>query len=127
MDGDVPGDRMVKMKFFLGSTAFWAFGLALAASAPETALAQSSGGSNVPKVDIHPHNPNVIQLPVIPQGNYLDPGPGAPIRPDVSEGDGRNEDYVFPPNLDGFMGGSPPGDPTADGQWSPLPGDTPSF
>lgn len=69
----------------------------------------------------------VINLPVIPQGNYLDPGPGAPIRPDVKIGDDRNEDYVFPPDLSGGYGSGPPGDPTNNGQWSPLDGDTPSF
>lgn len=80
----------------------------------------------MPHIEIHPRKPNVVELPVIPQGSYLDPGPGAPIRPDVSLGDDRNEDYVFPPDLDG-EGGSPPGDPTSGGGWSPLPGDTPSF
>lgn len=99
-------------------------GLALCWLAPVAALAQSTSAPHIP---ITPHNPNIINLPVIPQGSYLDPGPGAAIKPDVSMGDGRNEDYVFPPNLDGYMGASPPGDPTADGQWSPLPGDTPSF
>lgn len=99
-------------------------GLALAAVAPAIAHAQSS---SAPHVQISPHNPNIINLPVIPQGSYLDPGPGADIKPDVSIGGGRNEDYVFPPNLDGFMGASPPGDPTTGGGWSPLPGDTPSF
>lgn len=69
----------------------------------------------------------VISLPVIPQGNYLDPGPGAPIRPDVKIGNDRNNDYVFPPDLSGGYGSGPPGDPTNNGQWSPLDGDTPSF
>lgn len=101
-----------------------AAGLALAFVAPAAALAQST---SAPHVQISPHNPNIINLPVIPQGSYLDPGPGANVKPDVSIGDGRNEDYVFPPNLDGFMGGSPPGDPTSGGGWSPLDGDTPSF
>lgn len=99
-------------------------GLALAAGWIAPAEAQST---NSPHISITPHNPNVINLPVIPQGSYLDPGPGAAIKPDVGIGNDRNEDYVFPPNLDGFMGSSPPGDPTANGQWSPLPGDTPSF
>ncbi|WP_454917574.1 hypothetical protein [Xanthobacter sediminis] len=72
-------------------------------------------------------NPRVIQLPVIPQGNYLDPGPGPAIRPDVSIGRGENNDYVFPPDLSGGYGSSPPGDPTDNGSWSPLDGDTPSF
>ncbi len=72
--------------------------------------------------------PRVIHLPVIPQGNYLDPGPaGPPIRPDVSIGRGENSDYVFPPDLSGGYGSGPPGDPTNDGAWSPLDGDTPSF
>ncbi|MFG1344405.1 hypothetical protein V5F59_05895 [Xanthobacter autotrophicus DSM 431] len=69
----------------------------------------------------------VINLPVIPQGNYLDPGPGPAIRPDVKIGDDRNEDYAFPPDLSGGYGSGPPGDPTVNGQWSPLDGDTPSF
>ncbi|MFG1478197.1 hypothetical protein V5F53_05955 [Xanthobacter sp. V4C-4] len=71
--------------------------------------------------------PNVIQLPVIPQGNYLDPGPGPAIRPDVSIGRGENNNYVFPPDLSGGYGSGPPGDPTNNGSWSPLDGDTPSF
>lgn len=71
--------------------------------------------------------PRVIQLPVIPQGNYLDPGPGPAIRPDVKIGDDRNNDYVFPPDLSGGYGSGPPGDPTNNGSWSPLTGDTPSF
>lgn len=72
--------------------------------------------------------PRVIHLPVIPQGNYLDPGPaGPPIRPDVSIGRGENSDYVFPPDLSGGYGSGPPGDPTNNGSWSPLDGDTPSF
>ncbi|MGU3493730.1 hypothetical protein ACLBXM_06780 [Xanthobacteraceae bacterium A53D] len=86
------------------------------------ALAQS-----VPHIEIHPNRPSVVELPVIPQGNYLNPGPGPAIHPDVSIGDDRNEDYVFPPDLNGFDGGSPPGDPTSGGGWSPLPADTPSF
>ncbi|TCT00958.1 hypothetical protein [Aquabacter spiritensis] len=98
-------------------------GGALGAAATHPALAQNSQQHIV----ITPRNPNVINLPVIPQGSYLDPGPGPAIKPDVGIGGGRNEDYVFPPNVDGFMGSSPPGDPTANGQWSPLPGDTPSF
>ncbi len=114
---------MAKVWSFTGRVAKG--GLALCAAivlAPASAaLAQS-----VPQIEIHPRKPNVIELPVIPQGNYLDPGPGAPIRPDVKEGDDRNEDYVFPADLDG-EGGSPPGDPTSGGGWSPLPGDTPSF
>lgn len=96
--------------------------LALAPAVPGSAFAQST---NAPHVQITPHNPNIINLPVIPQGSYLDPG-GA-VKPDVGIGNDRNEDYVFPPNLDGFMGASPPGDPTTGGGWSPLPGDTPSF
>lgn len=99
-------------------------GLVLCAALPQQVLAQSTGAPHIP---ITPHNPNIINLPVIPQGSYLDPGPGASIKPDVGLGGDRNEDYVFPPNLDGWMGSSPPGDPTANGQWSPLPGDTPSF
>lgn len=91
------------------------------------AFAQSSAPGSIPHIEIHPRRPDVVQLPVIPQGNYLDPGPGAPIHPDVAIGDDRNEDYVFPPDLGGFDGGSPPGDPTSGGGWSPLPGDTPSF
>lgn len=96
-----------------------AFGFA-AALAAGTAVAQSSRT----RITI---TPGVIQLPVIPQGNYLDPGPGAPIKPDVKIGDDRNEDYVFPPDLSGGYGSGPPGDPTNDGRWSPLDGDTPSF
>lgn len=74
-----------------------------------------------------PLSPRVIQLPVIPQGNYLDPGPGPAIKPDVKIGNDRNNDYVFPPDLSGGYGSGPPGDPTNNGQWSPLDGDTPSF
>lgn len=96
---------------------------ALALSGSVTAFAQSS---SIPHIEIHPNKPSVIELPVIPQGSYLDPGPGKPIRPDVPLGDDRNEDYVFPADVDGD-GGSPPGDPTSGGGWSPLPGDTPSF
>lgn len=99
---------------------------AVALAPTATVLAQSSTSSSVPHIEIHPRKPNVIELPVIPQGSYLDPGPGAPIRPDVPIGDDRNEDYVFPADEDG-EGGSPPGDPTSGGGWSPLPGDTPSF
>lgn len=117
---------MVTMKFWTGSAALCALGLASMIAAPPIAYAQSSKGSP-PTVDISPDKPGVIHLPVIPQGNFLDPGPGPAIAPSVSEGRGRNDDYVFPPDLDGVMGGSPPGDPTDDGQWSPLPGDTPSF
>lgn len=91
--------------------------LALAAQA----VAQSTSR---PHITI---TPRVIQLPVIPQGDYLDPGPGPAIRPDVKIGDDRNEDYVFPPNLNGFYGSGPPGDPTLNGSWSPLSGSTPSF
>ncbi|WP_035713126.1 hypothetical protein [Azorhizobium doebereinerae] len=108
-----------------GGVALWALGAAILLAPVPVALAQSSG--TIPHIEIHPRKPNVIQLPVIPQGNYLDPGPGPAIKPDVSIGDDRNEDYVFPPNLGGFDGGSPPGDPTSGGGWSPLPGDTPSF
>ena len=118
---------MQMVKSWIRGAALSALGLVCGALVGEAAFAQSSGSSSTPHVDIRPRNPNVTNLPVIPQGSYLDPGPGAPIRPDVSIGDGRNEDYVFPPNLDGYMGSSPPGDPTANGQWSPLPGDTPSF
>ncbi|MGR7996373.1 MULTISPECIES: hypothetical protein [unclassified Xanthobacter] len=71
--------------------------------------------------------PRVIQLPVIPQGNYLDPGPGPAIRPDVKIGNDRNMNYAFPPDLTGGWGGGPPGDPTNNGSWSPLAGNTPSF
>jgi len=85
------------------------------------ALAQSSSR---PHVVI---TPNVIQLPVIPQGNYLDPGPGPAIRPDVSIGRGENNNYVFPPDLSGGWGSGPPGDPTNNGSWSPLDGNSPSF
>ena len=94
--------------------------LALIAMAGAQALAQTSQQRIVV-------SPRVIQLPVIPQGNYLDPGPGPAIRPDVKIGDDRNEDYVFPPDLSGGYGSGPPGDPTNNGQWSPLDGDTPSF
>lgn len=104
-----------------GQKLFLAAGVLIAAFAAQ-ALAQSSSR---PKVVI---TPGVIQLPVIPQGNYLDPGPGPAIRPDVSIGRGENNDYVFPPNLNGFYGSGPPGDPTANnGSWSPLSGSTPSF
>lgn len=96
--------------------------LAFIVAAGMQATAQTS--QQRPRVTI---TPRVIQLPVIPQGNYLDPGPGAPIRPDVKIGDDRNEDYVFPPDLSGGYGSGPPGDPTNNGQWSPLDGDTPSF
>lgn len=92
----------------------------------DAARAQSSSGS-VPHIEIHPRKPDVVQLPVIPQGSYLDPGPGPAIKPDVPIGDDRNENYVFPADLGGFDGASPPGDPTSGGGWSPLPGDTPSF
>lgn len=97
-----------------------ALAAALATQIAVDAFAQSSR----PQVTI---TPRVIQLPVIPQGNYLDPGPGAPIRPDVSIGKGENNDYVFPPDLTGGYGSGPPGDATNNGQWSPLDGDTPSF
>ncbi|MGQ3672816.1 hypothetical protein ACT6QG_10510 [Xanthobacter sp. TB0136] len=66
--------------------------------------------------------PQIIQLPVIPQGNYLDPGPGAPIRPDVSPGVGENENYAYPPDFNAGYDSGPPGDPTVDGRWDPLPG-----
>ena len=95
-----------------------ALSLALAAQA----IAQTASR---PKVVI---TPGVIQLPVIPQGNYLDPGPGSAIRPDVSIGSDKSMDYAFPPNLNGFYGSGPPGDPNANnGMWSPLSGSTPSF
>lgn len=93
--------------------------LALVGTAGLQAVAQTSQRIVV--------TPRVIHLPVIPQGNYLDPGPGPAIRPDVKIGDDRNEDYVFPPDLTGGYGSGPPGDPTNNGQWSPLDGDTPSF
>lgn len=107
-----------------GGVALCTLSAALVLAPSATVLAQSN--TSVPHIEIHPRKPNVVELPVIPQGSYLDPGPGAPIRPDVPIGDDRNEDYVFPPDLDG-EGGSPPGDPTSGGGWSPLPGDTPSF
>lgn len=101
----------------------WGPALLLAAAFAVQAAAQ--GSTYRPHVTI---TPRVIQLPVIPQGNYLDPGPaGPPIRPDVSIGRGENNDYVFPPDLTGGWGSGPPGDPTNDGRWSPLDGDTPSF
>lgn len=91
--------------------------LSLIAAAGISALAQTSISLSK----------RVINLPVIPQGNYLDPGPGPAIRPDVKIGSDRNNDYVFPPDLSGGYGSGPPGDPTNNGQWSPLDGDTPSF
>lgn len=114
----------MRTQFSRVGCALLGLGFALGAGLASPALGQST---NAPHISITPHNPNIINLPVIPQGSYLDPGPGAAIKPDVGIGDDRNEDYVFPPNLDGWMGSSPPGDPTANGQWSPLPGDTPSF
>ncbi|GGF59441.1 hypothetical protein GCM10007301_18990 [Azorhizobium oxalatiphilum] len=121
---------MAKVWSFMGVSARRGIGLcvlsasALLAPLP-VALAQSSGP--VPHIEIHPRKPDVIELPVIPQGNYLNPGPGAPIRPDVPLGDDRNENYVFPQDIDVLDGGSPPGDPTSGGGFSPLPADTPSF
>ena len=103
----------------LGMGGYGAIMLALVAMAGVTATAQTRPRVNVSK--------SIINLPVIPQGNYLDPGPGPPIRPDVSIGRGPNNDYVFPPDLTGGYGSGPPGDPTVNGQWSPLDGDTPSF
>ncbi len=97
--------------------------LSLVGTAGVMAIAQT----NSARTRITISKGGVINLPVIPQGNYLDPGPGAPIRPDVKIGDDRNEDYVFPPDLSGGYGSGPPGDPTNNGQWSPLDGDTPSF
>lgn len=105
----------------LGSSAHTMMLLAGLASLTTVALAQTASR---PHVVI---TPNVIQLPVIPQGNYLDPGPGPAIRPDVKIGRGENNDYVFPPDLSGGYGSGPPGDPTNNGSWSPLAGDTPSF
>lgn len=116
---------MQKVWSWVGGVAICTLGVAMGAAVADPAAAQSS--ATPPHITIQPHNPNVIHLPVIPQGSYLDPGPGAAIKPDVGLGDDRNEDYAFPPNLDGYMGSSPPGDPTDNGQWSPLPGDTPSF
>lgn len=83
--------------------------------------------------DSRPHvvitSPQEVKFPVIPQGNYLDPGPGAPIRPDVANARGPNDDYAFPPNFNAGYVEGPPGDPTVDGQWDPLPGvgNLPSF
>lgn len=96
--------------------------LAIMAAAAVQASAQTYSSGQRIQV-----SPRVIQLPVIPQGNYLDPGPGPAIRPDVKIGNDRNNDYVFPPDLSGGYGSGPPGDPTVNGQWSPLDGDTPSF
>lgn len=106
----------------LGSSAQTMTLLTGAAMLATVALAQTTSR---PHVVI---TPRVIQLPVIPQGDYLDPGPaGPPIRPDVKIGRGENNDYVFPPDLSGGYGSGPPGDPTNNGSWSPLAGDTPSF
>lgn len=112
---------MERLSFGAGSYA-GAMLLALIGAAGVQAVAQTAASR--PRITI---SPRVIQLPVIPQGNYLDPGPGPAIRPDVKIGDDRNEDYVFPPDLSGGYGSGPPGDPTNNGQWSPLDGDTPSF
>lgn len=70
-----------------------------------------------------------IPLPVIPKGNYLNPGPVGPvIQPDVPGDRGPNMDYAYPPQFGGGDGSGPPGDPTAnDGAWSPLSSSTPSF
>lgn len=97
--------------------------LSLVGTAGMVAIAQT----NATRTRITISKGGVINLPVIPQGNYLDPGPGPAIRPDVKIGDDRNEDYAFPPDLTGGYGSGPPGDPTNNGQWSPLDGDTPSF
>lgn len=102
----------------LGARGLTAFGVLLILAAGVAAQ------SHPPRVVI---TPRVIQLPVIPQGNYLDPGPGPAIRPDVKIGSDRNTDYAFPPDLTGGWGSGPPGDPTNNGQWSPLDGATPSF
>ena len=95
-----------------GQLACWALALGLAFGS--AALAQA---------------PVEIPLPVIPKGNYLDPGPdGPPILPDVPGDRGPNNDYADPPQFGDGDGSGPPGDPTAnDGAWSPLPSNTPSF
>ncbi len=102
----------------------WALAFLLAIGFAAQGMAQSNAYR--PQVTITPRK---IELPVIPQGNYLDPGPaGPPIRPDVSiVGKGPNMDYAFPPDLTGGWGSGPPGDPTNNGSWSPLAGNTPSF
>lgn len=102
-----------------GMTGYGAVMLALVAMAGVSAVAQTRPRVNVSK--------SITYLPVIPQGNYLDPGPGPAIKPDVGIGRGENNNYVFPPDLTGGYGSGPPGDPTNNGQWSPLDGDTPSF
>ncbi len=105
------------LKISMGSGCCGAAILAVSLGAVSSAsLAQGSR----PHVVITP--PQVIQLPVIPQGNYLDPGPGPAIRPDVSLNRGENNNYAFPPNFDAGYDLGPPGDPTVDGRWNPLPG-----
>lgn len=117
-------DLRLPLGFGPGQNRVWPLVGAVAAALATQMAVEAWAQSSRPQVTI---TPRVIQLPVIPQGNYLDPGPGPAIRPDVSIGKGENNDYVFPPDLSGGYGSGPPGDPTNNGQWSPLDGDTPSF
>ncbi|MGE4372934.1 MAG: hypothetical protein AB7E29_08545 [Xanthobacter sp.] len=73
--------------------------------------------------------PGTIQLPVIPQGNYLDPGPGPAVNPNVAIGNDKSMNYAFPPQFGAGYQSGPPGDPTVNGSWNPLPGygSLPSF
>jgi len=115
LDG-TPSDRQVGASRLRrgGLAAFSA--LVLATAFGSAALAQAAGPVEIP-------------LPVIPQGNYLNPGPVGPvIQPDVPGDRGPNDDYANPPQFGDGDGSGPPGDPTAnDGAWSPLPSNTPSF
>lgn len=115
LDG-TPSDRQIGASRVRRGGLVAGSAVALVMAFGSAALAQAAGPVEIP-------------LPVIPKGNYLNPGPVGPvIQPNVPGDPGPNLNYAYPPQFGDGDGSGPPGDPTAnDGAWSPLPSNTPSF